>query len=140
MATRKEALKGKLKAWVSAGSPSENYGFGSNWSLNVGKKDKVVKSFWLGQGAKVTSRTIGLDYGDYVKNTTKRAGLGEKKWNNEKSWIGNKKINRMVTEDIIHSNIGDEYIDDELGWSGIEINSKFLKKLLKNNSWDLAVQ
>lgn len=28
--TLKKKIKGRLSAWVTAGSPSENYGFGSN--------------------------------------------------------------------------------------------------------------
>ena len=39
----KNKIKGKLKAWVTAGSPSDNYGFGSNWTLNIGTKDKIKK-------------------------------------------------------------------------------------------------
>jgi hypothetical protein len=140
--SKKEQLKGKLRAWVSAGSSSENYGFGSNWTLNIGKKNTPVKSFWLGQGAKVTSRMLGMDYGEYVKNVSNRLQKN-KQFKNEKDFFLNKKANKIVTEDILHTALGDQYIDDgdEFGggWSG-EINSKRLKKLIKAQDWDLAVQ
>ena len=65
MTTRKKQLKKKisekrLKAWVTAGSPGENYGFGSNWTLNIATNGKPKKQLWLGQGAKVTSRMLGV--------------------------------------------------------------------------------
>ena len=135
-AVLKKKVKGKLKAWVSAGSPSENYGFGSNWSLNVGRKDKVEKSMWLGQGAKVTSRMLGMDYGDYVQDVSKRVGA-KKKFNNEADFLKNKKVNKTVTSDIVHTSFGDEY--SEGGWSG-EVDQKRLKKLLGAEDWGLSVQ
>ena len=138
--TRKTALKnkvkGKLKAWVSAGSPNDNYGFGSNWNLNIGQKDKVLKTMWLGQGGKVTSRMLGADYGNYVKDVSQRAGT-KKKFNSEADWLKNKKVNKQVTGDILHASFGDEWMGD--GWSGTN-DSKRLKKLLGAEAWGLAVQ
>jgi hypothetical protein len=152
MTTRKEVLKGKLRAWVSAGSPSDNYGFGSNWHLNIGNKNKVVKSFWLGQGAKVTSRMLGMDYNDYTKRVIEKVGK-KKGYSSEGNFLADKKVNKMITEDILHSTFGDEWIsprdynenenlvDGEIlgGWTG-EINNKRLKKLLGEADWGLAVQ
>jgi hypothetical protein len=138
--TLKSRIKGKLSAWVTAGSSSENYGFGSNWSLNIGKKGTPIKSMWLGQGAKVTSRMLGSDYNDYVKSVSERV-KAKKQFKNEHDWLSNKKINKEVTGDILHASFGDEWIQDELGggWTG-EINSKRLKKLIGVEDWGLAVQ
>ena len=142
MTARKEKLKGKLKAWVTAGSPSENYGFGSNWALNIGTNGTPVKSFWLGQGAKVTSRMLGQDYGKYVKNVSERVKR-KKQWTSEKELFSNKKANKVITEDILHSAMGDEWIQDSdpemSGWSN-GIDNKRLKKLMKAQDWDLSVQ
>ena len=140
MKTRKEKLKGRLRAWVSAGSSSENYGFGSNWNLNIGTKNKLLKQFLLGQGAKVTARALGIDYGDYTKLTRERIGR-KTQFRDEADWLSNKKINKIVTEDVLHSAFGDVYAQNELsgGWQD-KINSKRLKKLLKAQDWDLAVQ
>lgn len=140
MATRKQQLKGRLRAWVTAGSSSDNYGFGSNWNLNIGKKDKILKSMWLGQGAKVTSRQLGMDYGDYIKQTTTQAGFKEKQWKSEQSWLGNKKINKIVSEDIIHSTFGDEWDSSFGGWAGSVDTKVAIKKLLKAQPWELSVQ
>jgi len=118
----KNKVKGKLKTWVTAGSSSDNYGFGSNWNLNIGTKDKTVKSMWLGQGAKVTSRMLGYHYGDYVKNVSERANA-KKQFQNEKEWLSNKKVNKLVSGDILEA-IG-------------ETNPK---NLLNVEDWDLAVQ
>lgn len=141
MTIRKEKLKGRLKAWMSRGSASDNYGFGANWSLNIGRQGVPQKSFWLGQGGKVTSRMIGIDYGNYVKQVQEQAGI-KKQFSDEGEWLGHKKINKIVTEDVLHSVLGDEYTYIGRGegvWEG-EINSKRLKKLLKAQSWDLGVQ
>ena len=137
---KKKIQQKRLKAWVSAGSPSENYGFGSNWSLNIGTNGKAKKSMWLGQGAKVTSRMLGTDYGDYVKDVAKRVGA-KKQFGSEKEWLSNKKINKEVTEDVIHSAFGDERIQqgDTSGWTGT-VDNKRLKKLLGTEDWGLSVQ
>lgn len=139
----KNKIKGKLSAWVSAGSSSENYGFGSNWTLNIGKKGTPIKQMWLGQGAKVTSRMLGSDYNDYVKNVSERV-KAKKQFKNEADWLSNKKVNKEVTQDILHTTFGDEWIQgktgiDEGGWTGT-IDSKRLKKLLGIQNWELAVQ
>jgi len=140
MVTRKQALKGRLKAWMSRGSASDNYGFGANWTLNIGRQGVPQKRLWLGQGGKVTGRMLGVDYGDYVKQVQEQAGI-KKQFAHEGEWMSNKKINKIVTQDVLHSAFGDEYIHDDLGggWTG-DINSKRLKKLMKAQDWDLGVQ
>ena len=134
----KKARRGKLIAWISVGSPNDNYGFGSNWNLNVGRKNVSEKSFFLGQGAKVTSRMLGVNYGDYVKHITeervkinpyKRSGAS--RFPSEREWISDKRVNKAVTQDVVSGLFGD---------SSDPVTSKKLKKLLKAQSWDLAVQ
>ena len=51
----------------------EGYGFGHNWTL-VKKTGKKTNRFWLGQDAKVTSRILGMDFGNAVDYYSRRAG------------------------------------------------------------------
>jgi hypothetical protein len=135
-----EKLKGKirrarLRAWVSAGSPNENYGFGSNWTLNIGRGSVPKKQLWLGQGGKVTARLLGVDYSDYVKMTSEKIKR-KTKFASEHEWISNPRINRIITKDIIRSAFDENYMGDAVN----PISTKRLKKLMKAQSWDLSVQ
>jgi len=81
----------------------EPYYFGTHrWNLNIvfGRKEKTLKTFFLGQDAKFTSRVLGCDINDLFEH------LGIKKWTPRAS----KKVAN--------------YIIRELG-----LKSKILKKL-----------
>lgn len=45
-------------------------GFGHNWTLELVIKKEVKKSFFLGQDIKFTSRVLGYNFQDLIKDCT----------------------------------------------------------------------
>jgi hypothetical protein len=96
------------------GSP---YGFGRNWSLVIEDKStgETVKSFFLGQDAKVMSRLLGKTVDEYEKE------------------YGTRKISELkehIATDIIQA----------LNRSNKEITQDVLQKLTDLKEWELAVE
>lgn len=95
------------------------YGFGADWILVLtNTRTKRVRSFWLGQACKFTSRILGWDYEDFLD--TCMAEVGSRNYYD-------KRVQRWIVQQII---------------KGITDNSpEKLKDIFDNaESWSLSAE
>ena len=106
------------------------YGFGKDWLLRV-SKGKKVKTFYLGQDAKVCKRVIGLDMSSF-------GTIIREKFKTDLIDFENKKINEFIGQIILLASYGIDFsTDDDLNET---IEECIGNNIFEKETWELSSQ